>query len=503
MTTAAAANRLAKRASSCARDGPGRSGTAIPGCTRTRSRRVEGEPAPGDVVSLTDHDGRFIGKGFYNARSQIPVRLCTRADEAVDAAFLRRRIERARAARARLGLPSADTNAYRLVNSEGDDLPGLVVDIYADAAVVQITTLAMSMRRAEIYDALEAELGVKTIFELAPASYAELEGYAAGSRVARGASRATRAGASKTASRWRSSRSPGRRPACSSTSARRAPRVAALARGARVLDVYAYAGGFGAGRGARGRHGRHRRRQLGARGRPHHRPRRGQRRRRSTRSKPTRSATSRRRRRAPSIWSVIDPPKFARARKDLEAARKGYERLNALALQAVAPGGDPGDLLVLAERRRRDVRAHRRRRRQAGRPRGARLRAPRPRRRPPAAARRSPRASTSRSCSATSPEPARRSVLRPAATPHGARHPCAAACVDRRPGISHRRRPGVHPAARRIAWRCRLAALRDAERMDDAARDTAQLVARGSARDPAGAWPLPARSERRRPASSQ
>src|ERR1700748_2909397 len=104
--------------------------------------RGAGDPAPGDVVSLRDHDGRFIGRGFYNPRSQIPVRLCTRADEPVDAAFFRARlaparsapapgepvdaaffrarIARARAARARLGLPSAATTAYRLVNTEGD-----------------------------------------------------------------------------------------------------------------------------------------------------------------------------------------------------------------------------------------------------------------------------------------------------------------------------------------------------------------------------------------------
>src|SRR6266511_1203276 len=89
--------------------------------------RVEGEPQPGDVVSLHDHDGRFIGRGFWNPRSQIPVRLCTRAD----------------AVRARLGLASERTNVYRLVNSEGDDLPGLVVDVYGDAAVAQITTLGI------------------------------------------------------------------------------------------------------------------------------------------------------------------------------------------------------------------------------------------------------------------------------------------------------------------------------------------------------------------------
>ena len=284
----------------------------------------------------------------------------------------------ARAARARLGLPSADTNAYRLVNSEGDDLPGLVIDVYADTAAVQITTLAMSMRRAEIYDALEAELGVKTIFELAPASYAELEGYAAGSRVARGASRAARARARERRRAGGRAARPGRRRACSSTSARRARGSRSLARGARVLDVYAYAGGFGlaaARAGAAAVTAVDSSARAVARITAHAAA-------NGVAIEAIEADAFRYLETAtPRAFDlvVIDPPKFARARKDLDAARKGYERLNALALQAVAAGADPGDLLLLAERRRRDLRAHRRRRRQAGRPRGPRLRTPRPR----------------------------------------------------------------------------------------------------------------------------
>src|ERR1700690_2176331 len=95
--------------------------------------RVEGEAAPGDVVSLHDHDGKLIGRGLFNPRSQIPVRLLPRRDEPVDAAFFRARLAAARALRARLGLPSARTTAYRLVNSEGGELPGGVVDVYGDA----------------------------------------------------------------------------------------------------------------------------------------------------------------------------------------------------------------------------------------------------------------------------------------------------------------------------------------------------------------------------------
>ena len=53
--------------------------------------RLDGEAEPGDIVGVTDHDGRFIGRGIWNPRSQIPVRLLTRSDEAVDRAFLEKR----------------------------------------------------------------------------------------------------------------------------------------------------------------------------------------------------------------------------------------------------------------------------------------------------------------------------------------------------------------------------------------------------------------------------
>jgi 23S rRNA (cytosine1962-C5)-methyltransferase len=299
--------------------------------------RVEGAPEPGDVVSLADHDGRFIGRGFYNPRSQIPVRLCTRADEAVDAAFFASRVARAKRLRSRLGLPSPSTDVYRLINSEGDDLPGLVVDVYGDAAVAQLTTLGIAARRNEIYDALEAELGVKTIFELAPAAYADLEGFAAGSRVARGASRATLPVVENDIKLEIEPLS-GQKTGMFIDQRETRARVGALARGARVLDCYAYAGGFSLA-AARG----------GAAA--------------ITAIDSSARAIARIEAHAAANGAVIeaieadafryletatpqafdlviiDPPKFARARKDLEAARKGYERLNQLAMQATAPGG--------------------------------------------------------------------------------------------------------------------------------------------------------------------
>lgn len=299
--------------------------------------RVDGDAAPGDVVSLADHDGRLIGRGIFNPRSQIPVRLLTRKDEPVDAAFFRARIAAARALRARLGLPSERTTAYRLVNSEGDDLPGVVVDIYGDAVVVQITTLGMALRRALLFDALEAEIAPRTLFEVAAQSYAEVEGFSATSRVARGESRG-QVSCVEDGIGLEVEPLVGQKTGMFIDQRENRVRVGTLARGARVLDCYAYAGGFGlqAARGgatsvtavdssarAVARIGAH----AAANGLSIE----------SVESDVFRFLETA----TPHAYDliVLDPPKFARARKDLDAARKGYERLNALALAALAPGG--------------------------------------------------------------------------------------------------------------------------------------------------------------------
>jgi 23S rRNA (cytosine1962-C5)-methyltransferase len=298
--------------------------------------RVDGAAEAGATVSLVDDAGRFIGRGLYNPRSQIPVRLLTRQDEPIDTAFFRRQIGAAQALRARVGLPSAATTAYRLVNSEGDDLPGLVVDVFGDAAVVQITTLGMAQRRADLFDAIEDALKPVSLYEVAAASYADLEGFAAQTRVARGESR-PRVPCLEDGIRLEAEPLSGQKTGLFLDQRPNRVRVGQLARGARVLDVYSYAGGF-ALQAARG----------GAR--------------EVTAVDSSARAVARIEAHAaanelsvraveadafryletatPRSYDlvVIDPPKFARARKDLDAARKGYERLNALALNVCASG---------------------------------------------------------------------------------------------------------------------------------------------------------------------
>lgn len=108
----------------------------------------------GDLVSVVASDGRVIGTGHFQIGS-IAVRMLTfDASEAIDADFYRRRLAQALSLRRAIGLPSPDTDAYRLVHGEGDFLPGLVVDVYGPTAVVQAHSPGMHYARKTIADAL-------------------------------------------------------------------------------------------------------------------------------------------------------------------------------------------------------------------------------------------------------------------------------------------------------------------------------------------------------------
>jgi len=125
--------------------------------------RLEGAAEPG-VVEVIAAEGEFLGRGFYNPNSQIVCRMLTWQDEAIDAEFFQRRIETAYRIRRRLFETKA-TDSFRLVNAEGDGLPGLIVDKYAGYLAVQISTLGMSHFRNEIVAALQNIMQPQGIFE--------------------------------------------------------------------------------------------------------------------------------------------------------------------------------------------------------------------------------------------------------------------------------------------------------------------------------------------------
>ena len=116
----------------------------------------------GGLVDVKSSTGQFIARGYYNPQTDIAIRILTHdSEETIDAAFLRRRIRSA--IKLRQIFDPEQTNAYRLVHSEGDGLPGFVVDRYADILVAQIHTAGMERLRPLLLDALMEETGARGI----------------------------------------------------------------------------------------------------------------------------------------------------------------------------------------------------------------------------------------------------------------------------------------------------------------------------------------------------
>ncbi|MBL8234841.1 MAG: class I SAM-dependent rRNA methyltransferase [Bryobacterales bacterium] len=116
--------------------------------------------SPGDSVRVVDPGGRLVGTAHYSSTSQITLRLLSPRAETADRAFLRARIEAATEHRRRV---VTDTDAYRLVFSEADQLPGLIVDRYGDHLVIQTLTQGMDRLLPEITACLRELFSPKSI----------------------------------------------------------------------------------------------------------------------------------------------------------------------------------------------------------------------------------------------------------------------------------------------------------------------------------------------------
>ncbi|HLX55648.1 MAG TPA: class I SAM-dependent rRNA methyltransferase [Ktedonobacteraceae bacterium] len=114
---------------------------------------------PGGLVDVKSATGQFVARGYYNPQTDIAIRILTRdSNEPIDHDFVRRRIHSAAALRQVFEMEK--TNAYRLINAEGDGLPGLVVDRYAEVLVAQVHTLGMEQLRPLIIEGLMEETGI-------------------------------------------------------------------------------------------------------------------------------------------------------------------------------------------------------------------------------------------------------------------------------------------------------------------------------------------------------
>lgn len=295
--------------------------------------------APGEAVAVVDAGGAFVGRGWFNPGPTLCCRIATRVDEPLDGAFLRRRLHAALTLRGAL-VPGGAT-AARLVWSEGDLLPGLVVDRYGDVLVVQCQTLALAHRRGEVVEALREVAGAGPVFHADEETAAAHEGFAArrGWHDAAGPARAIVAEGEV---RFAVAFGAGQKTGLYLDQAANRLRAAALGTGGDVLDAFAYQAGF-AVQALRG----------------------GAVRALCLESSPEAVAAAREnldlngladraevragnafdelRRldaaRARFDLVVLDPPPFARSRAALDAAARGYKEINLRALRLLAPGG--------------------------------------------------------------------------------------------------------------------------------------------------------------------
>ncbi|HPZ89249.1 MAG TPA: class I SAM-dependent rRNA methyltransferase [Flavihumibacter sp.] len=135
--------------------------------------KIEGPLEAGDIVDLLNHEGKFIGRGYANPKSQILVRLLTRdKKETIDAAFFHRRLETAWKYRQQLGY----TENCRLVFGEADFLPALIIDKFNDYFVLQTLAFGMDKWKPAIVEALNSIFNPKGIYERNDVPVRELEG---------------------------------------------------------------------------------------------------------------------------------------------------------------------------------------------------------------------------------------------------------------------------------------------------------------------------------------
>lgn len=206
--------------------------------------RVSGEPAPGDWVRVVAADGAPLGFGHWSPHSQIRVRVLVFGDTAApDDSMLDERIATAVARRTDDPL-IGDTNAVRLINAEGDGLPGLVVDRYADVLVVRFATAGMDARRALVTNALRRATGAASALERPDAAAARREGMAAQQGALWGDPPKDPIAIRERDRHYRVDIGAGQKTGFYLDQRDARDLVAALAPGRRVLDLFSYTGGF-------------------------------------------------------------------------------------------------------------------------------------------------------------------------------------------------------------------------------------------------------------------
>lgn len=304
---------------------------------------VEGAPEPGESVAVVSAGGEWLACAAYSPRSQITARVWTfDRDEAVDAAFWTRRLERALAGRR--GAPDFHAStAGRLVNAESDRLPGLIVDRYADWLVVQYLSAGAERWKAESVAALRALWPSTGIYERSDVDVRAKEGLAPLAGVLAGEPPPELIEIDEAGARFQVDVVHGHKTGFYLDQRENRALVRGQAAGQTVLNCFAYTGGFGVSALLGGAE---RVTQVEASG-----PALALARRNAELNGLAEARVEhlegdvfvllRQFRDARREFDVIvlDPPKFAESQSQIERAARGYKDINRLAFKLLRPGG--------------------------------------------------------------------------------------------------------------------------------------------------------------------
>jgi 23S rRNA (cytosine1962-C5)-methyltransferase len=302
-------------------------------------------PAEGGQIEIRDTDGRFVGRGFASPSSPIAARLWTFEDGPLDAALVGRRLDAALALRASVVPPGTD--GYRLVNAEGDFLPGLVADRYGGVLSVQATTEGTERARELWLPELLARFPGATIVQRNDLASRKGEGLPLEDEILAGGPIPERAAFRERGLHFVAELAGGQKTGFFLDQRENRHLLRGLAGGRRVLNLFSYSGAFGvaalAGGASRVVHVDVSEPAL-ALARENHRAN-GQ-----LVDAPGAPASTvsadvfedlRARVEAGETWDLVvtDPPAFAKRRGDVDRACRGYKDVNRLALKLLAPGG--------------------------------------------------------------------------------------------------------------------------------------------------------------------
>ena len=302
---------------------------------RSDVREAAGGASAGDVVAVLDRKGGFLGRAFYNPGSEITLRVVTREDEPVDEPWFFARIEKALSYRNSLKI---DADAYRLLHAEADGVPGLVADRYGDFVILQAGSAAVERRLDWVVAALEEQLSPAGMLLRGDSAGRKREGLEGGVRVLFGdvpGSVVVREGPVRyCADLWRGQKTG------SFLDQRENHLAAGRYAAGRVLDVFSYAGGFAlhAARGAdeveavdsSGPALEAARANAKLNGLEN-----------ITFTRARAFDVLRERSDAGELYDavILDPPAFAKTKRDLPKARRAYKEINLRAMKLLNPGG--------------------------------------------------------------------------------------------------------------------------------------------------------------------